>query len=169
MMTLPDDLYSRFFQCYFFSFPGGFVGVASGLGRKEGIYGTRLDEANELIKDFESDEDKNDIFFGPIKSECSRSIKSYIHTQNSRSHSNVSVSTIFEAYPVLPSLTPNLQLTSCLIVMRKYLETIPYLSSKYLTMEEQSEVAMQCAFIDFAAGERVVPRKTVGHLDQESL
>lgn len=147
-----------------FYIPGGFVGVASGLGRKGEIYGTRLDEANKLIKDFESDEDKNDIYFGPLKSECSRSIKSYIHTQNSRSHSNVSVSSIFEAYPVLPSLTPNLQLMSCLIVMRKYLEAVPYLSSKYLTMEEQSEVAMQCAFIDFAAGERVVPRKTVGQL-----
>jgi len=29
--------------------------------------------------------------------------------------------------------------------MRKYLETIPYLSSKYLRMGEQSDVAMQCA------------------------
>lgn len=144
--------------------PGGFVGVASGLGRKGEIYGTRLDDASELIKDFKSDEDNDDTFFGLLKSECSRSIRSYIQTQNSRSHSNVSVSTMFEAYPVLSSLTPNLQLMSCLIVMRKYLETIPYLSSKYLTMGEQSEVAMQCAFIDFAAGERVIPHKTVGQM-----
>ncbi len=34
-----------------------------------------------------------------------------------------------------------------------FLETIPYLSSKYLSPDEQAEVALQCRTLEFAAGE----------------
>jgi hypothetical protein len=144
--------------------PGGLVGVAAGLGRESEIYGNRLDEASELINDFDFDDDQDDEIYKIQKLECSRRIRSYIHTQKARSQNKISVSTVFETYPVLPTLTPDLQLKSCLIVMRRYLDAVPYLSSKYLTMEEQSEVATQCSFVDFAAGERVVPRRSVGHM-----
>lgn len=141
------------------------VGVAAGLGREGEIYGNRLDQASALIKDFYSDdEDQGDDIYRSLKVECSRRIRSYIHIQKSRSLHHASVSTMFDTYPVIPSLTPDLQLKSCLIVMRSYLNVIPYLSSKYLTMEEQSAVAIQCAFIEFAAGERVIPRKSVGNM-----
>jgi len=144
---------------------GGLVGVAAGLGREGEIYGNRLDQASELIKDFYSeDEDQSDNIYKSLKVECSRRIRSYIHIQKSRSQNHASVSTMFETYPVIASLTPDLQLKSCLIVLRGHLNVVPYLSSKYLTMEEQSEVAMQCAFIEFAAGERVIPRKSVGNM-----
>lgn len=146
-------------------YAGGLVGVAAGLGREGEIYGNRLDQASELIKDFYSeDEDQSDNIYKSLKVECSRRIRSYIHIQKSRSQNHASVSTMFETYPVIASLTPDLQLKSCLIVMRGHLNVVPYLSSKYLTMEEQSEVAMQCAFIEFAAGERVIPRKSVGNM-----
>jgi hypothetical protein len=154
------------FLCYYTLHAGGLVGVAAGLAREGEIYGNRLDQASELIKDFYSeDEDhQSDDIYKSLKVECSRRIRSYIHIQKSRSQNHASVSTMFETYPVIASLTPDLQLKSCLIVMRGHLNVVPYLSSKYLTMEEQSEVAMQCAFIDFAAGERVIPRKSVGNM-----
>jgi len=71
---------------------------------------------------------------------------------------------LFKTYPVLESLTPEMQLMSSLLVMRKYLEVVPYLSSKYLTPGEQSAVALQCVYVDFAAGETTEPRQGINHL-----
>jgi len=143
---------------------GGLVGIAAGLGKRDDIYGARLDQAGELIRDFVATENESDPEYNSLKLECSKSIHSYIHTQMDRSQQTASIRTLIEAYPVLDSLPPELQRISCLLVTRKYLEAVPYLSSRYLTIEEQSKVAVQCAYVDFAAGECVRPVQSVGRL-----
>eukprot|EP00590_Aulacoseira_subarctica_P006605 CAMPEP_0172435352 /NCGR_PEP_ID=MMETSP1064-20121228/71131_1 /TAXON_ID=202472 /ORGANISM="Aulacoseira subarctica , Strain CCAP 1002/5" /LENGTH=473 /DNA_ID=CAMNT_0013183655 /DNA_START=590 /DNA_END=2008 /DNA_ORIENTATION=- len=148
---------------------GGLVGIAAGLGKRDDIYGTRLDQAGELIKDFVAKGNESDNTYDSLKLECSKSIHSYIHTQTDRSQQTASISTLIEAYPVLDSLPPELQRISCLLVTRKYLEVIPYLSSKYLTVEEQSGVAVQCAFVDFPSRECVRPVQSVGRLGAGAL
>ena len=148
---------------------GGLVGIAAGLGKRDDIYGTRLDQAGELIRDFVAKENESDHEYNSLKLECSKSIHSYIHTQTARSQQTASISTLIEAYPVLDSLPPELQRMSCLLVTRKYLEAIPYLSSKYLTVEEQSEVAVQCAFVEFPSRECVRPVQSVGRLGAGAL
>jgi len=139
---------------------GGLVGVASKLERTNDIYGARLDQAGELIRDFENGDDDPDS----LKRTLSKRIKMYIHTQHFRSQSPASMNGLFQAYPVLESLTPEMQRISSLLLMRKYLESVPYLSSKYLTPEEQSAVALQCVYVDFAAGETAEPRQGINHL-----
>lgn len=48
--------------------------------------------------------------------------------------------------------------------MKKYLEAVPFLSSKYLTRKDQAAIALQCSFIDFSTGETVQPCVSVGNL-----
>ena len=149
---------------------GGLVSVAAGMHHKVEQYGIRLDQANELIQEFvetddsSHDEEEDDPKYRFSKKAVSKRIKCYIHNQFSRSHRQACSSNLFQSFPVLETLTPELQRNGSLLVMKKYLEIVPYLSSKYLTMEEQSVIAMQCSFVEFATGEAVWPRVGVGHL-----
>jgi len=61
--------------------------------------------------------------------------------------------TLSEAYPTLDILSPELRKLCALHLTHTYLETIPYLSSKYLSADEQAEIALQCRTLEFAAGE----------------
>jgi hypothetical protein len=58
-----------------------------------------------------------------------------------------------EAFPTVDHLSPELRKVCALHLTHAYLETIPYLSSKYLSPDEQAEVALQCRTLEFAAGE----------------
>lgn len=133
----------------------GLVEVAGGLYKKEFLKRTRLDKAREMIGDFETDD-----AYKELRSKILR----FIHAQQIRSQMESSIGNLYQAYPVLESLTPELQRISSFLLIRKYLETVPYLSSKFLTVEEQSELALRCAFVEFAAGEKVTPRSGINHL-----
>ena len=61
--------------------------------------------------------------------------------------------TLSEAYPTLDVLSPELRKVCALHLTHTYLETIPYLSSKYLSTDDQAEIALQCRTLEFAAGE----------------
>ena len=61
-----------------------------------------------------------------------------------------------QVFPVLQGLPFELRRLSSLHLMRKYLEMIPYLSSKYLSTEEQSNLAFKCRYMEFAVGEAFV-------------
>jgi len=47
------------------------------------------------------------------------------------------------------------------MILREDLESVPYLSSQYLTFEEQALVAMECVMMEFGAGE-VVDLENIG-------
>lgn len=61
-------------------------------------------------------------------------------------------------------LPPELQRNSSVLVMNQYLEAVPYLSSRYLSTDEQSDVAMGCVLLEFSAGETIQIENSVKDL-----
>jgi hypothetical protein len=145
------------------------VSVVAGMNQRLDKYGERLDEANLLIRAIpDPDSPENDEEVDPQnrfeKKAVSKSIKRYVHNQFHRSRHEKCTYSLFESFPILETLTPELQENGSLLVMKKYLEAVPYLSSKYLTRKEQAAVALQCSFIDFSTGETAQPSVGVGNL-----
>ena len=58
-----------------------------------------------------------------------------------------------DLFPILPSLPPELQKMAIVLVLQRFIETVPYLSSKFLNIEEQCSVALSCKFLEFSMGE----------------
>eukprot|EP00591_Stephanopyxis_turris_P012916 CAMPEP_0195524934 /NCGR_PEP_ID=MMETSP0794_2-20130614/25061_1 /TAXON_ID=515487 /ORGANISM="Stephanopyxis turris, Strain CCMP 815" /LENGTH=422 /DNA_ID=CAMNT_0040655269 /DNA_START=488 /DNA_END=1756 /DNA_ORIENTATION=+ len=137
---------------------GGLVGVTAAMEVRGEANRKRVDDANDLIDDFLEPEEayeKAEPSWHPDKKSVAKRIKKYIHNQKNLSPNTMCGTTLHECYPVLETLTPELERISSLLVMSKYLEVVSYLSSKCLSLEEQSLVAMGCIFMEFSAGERI--------------
>lgn len=88
------------------------------------------------------------------RKQVAKRIRKYIYTQNERRRSTFRFQCLIQdKYPVLKSLSPELQRTSTLMVVQQYLQKVPYLSSRYLSWHEQSLVAQQCSILEFPAEE----------------
>ena len=111
-----------------------------------------MDEANQLVKNFQDSELPESV------TASTTGIKTRFLT-NQKEHStknwldNGNSLTLSEAFPTVDHLSPELRKVCALHLTHAYLETIPYLSSKYLSPDEQAEVALQCRTLEFAAGE----------------
>jgi len=137
---------------------GGLVGVAAGFGAKDEEFRLRADHANDLIRSFKEENEIHDADTGETiigKDEVANSIRVFIYNQYTRSPNNSHSSTVGESYPVLDSLSPNLQKMASILLMRQKLEKIPYLSSVFLSTDEQAEVVMQSLTLEFSAGATV--------------
>jgi len=134
---------------------GSLVNVAAELQIQRGLHRTRNDEVNEMIGHF----NKRDP---ALDDSCERGIydtemfpkrlKKYIHAQK-MSGKLTSMIKIGRFYPVMESLSPEMQRVSSFMLVREYLEHVPYLSSRFLSMEERSLVAKECIGFEFPAGE----------------
>ena len=146
------------------------MSVAAGMNAREDVFNSRCDEANFLISYFNE----------PIVATCGRAklsdrmsvvdelhqpdnltaeevakrIRLFIHHQyRDTAGTSASLNSIDDLFPVIPTLPPELQMLASLLVLQKELETVPYLSSRYLTIEEQCRVAMACKLFEFSTGE----------------
>jgi hypothetical protein len=147
---------------------GGLVGVTVAMNARSEIYRERIDQANTMIKDFDAGNmlkgSSPDIQATEVARDLEERIKNYIYNQFMRSNHTACVSDLSQTYPVLETLSPDLQRLSALMVFKDDLETVPYLSSRFLSIEARSEVAMECVFLEFAAGEVIDTEKGVGDL-----
>jgi len=152
---------------------GGLVSVVAGMNKRAELYGERLDQANKLIQaipdpDSSDDEEEDDPKYRFTKRAVSKRIKRYVHNQFNTSNRGKCqqpfYSNVFESFPILETLTPELQESGSLLVMKKYLEAVSYLSCKYLTAKEQAAIAMQCSFAEFSTGETAQPSVGIGNL-----
>mmetsp|Transcript_37341 Transcript_37341/g.81751 ORF Transcript_37341/g.81751 Transcript_37341/m.81751 type:complete len:218 (+) Transcript_37341:3-656(+) len=83
-------------------------------------------------------------------------IRLFIHHQyRTSAGTSASLNSIDDLFPIIQTLPPELQMLASLLVMQKELETVPYLSSRYLTIEEQCDVALACKLLEFSSGEIV--------------
>ena len=82
-------------------------------------------------------------------------IRRYIYMQNERPSNMRYVSSMEDYYPVLGSLPPDLQRASVLMVVQDQLNRVPYLSSRFLSKDEQSRVAQQCIILEFPLEDRM--------------
>ena len=121
----------------------------------------RIDEANNLISIFMPEEktrrrhrNKMDDPKLDEKKQIAKRIRRYIYTQSERPRSTFQYAcTLDKRFPVLESLSPELQRSASLMGAQRYLEKIPYLSSRFLSSDEQSLVARQCIILEFPVGE----------------
>jgi hypothetical protein len=102
----------------------------------------------------DNDDEKHSSNMASVDSgDINRRILRYIHSQHRKGHAMTYSSTCAERYPVLTTLTPELYRTACYSLLNTVLENVPYLSSKYLTQTQQGQIAEQCQFLEYAAGE----------------
>ena len=139
---------------------GGLVGVVAGMGSRAEEFRTRIDQANDLIHQFsdpeEVTEDTHEQDAVTLDSKVvARHIRNYIHKQYSKSKGESCINTIPSLFPVLDTLTPDLQKASSVLLANRYLRVVPYLSSEYMSLNELSIVAMQCLNLDFNSGEAI--------------
>jgi len=134
---------------------GGLVGVTAGMQVRDEVFRRRNDQANEMIRSFsDSAEVEGKMGQAPIQSgDVGRRVKKFIHNQYKQSEYDAFAATLSERFPVLDTLSPQLRCASALLMLRDYLEKIPYLSSAYLSADEQSRVALQCVTLDFGKGD----------------
>ena len=147
---------------------GGLVGVVAVMNARSEIYRERIDQANAMIKLFETSNTRDancpDIQVIEDARDLERRIKSYIHSQLMISNNNAFASNIMQSFPVVETLSPDLQRLSAFMILKDDLETVPYLSSRFLSIAARSEVAMECLFLEFPAGENIDIEKGVGDL-----
>ena len=139
---------------------GGLVGVAASADPVNEVYRYRIDQANELIKEFYlnqvnyHDRDKSYYQSNEI-SHAAKSIRRYLLDQKEKCRNAGFTSNLIERFPVVETLSPQLQRMSSLLVVRNHLETIPYISSCFLSSSEQSYVAENCIFLEYPGGEKL--------------
>jgi len=139
---------------------GGLVGVVTAMEVKKELFRERIDRANNLISIFFPEEKaarKKDLRGDPQlveKERVAMNIRRYIYTQSERPLSiTCFVRSLEEAFPVLETLSPELQRSSCLMLMQKFFERVPYLSSRFLSSDEQSIIATRCVILELPCGE----------------
>ena len=131
--------------------------MVAGMGVRAEAYRHRSDEANELIQAFSDTNDATTLVAenGELLSSklVAKHVRNYIHKQYVVSRGESCVSTIQDYYPVFNTLTPVIQEAASVLLLNQYFNIVPYLSSKYLSRQEQAEIAQQCVNLQFASGE----------------
>ena len=103
-------------------------------------YRKDLDKANSLIAAFAPPTDEIDVGVGHPDYVASR-VRRFIFQKYERSLPNrpPEYSTLGRAFPVLQGLSPQLRQLSSLHIMRRYLDMVPYLSSRFLSPEGEQK------------------------------
>ena len=157
-------------------FVGSLVGVAAGFNAEEETFNQRTDEANALISNFKkptfgerktvqagiNDIDMRMSAVGSFDQPTSlnedvvaKRIRKFIFEQYKLSPASSSINGMEDIFPVLSTLPPELQKMAAVLVLQKDLEVVPYLSSKFLSMEEQCRLALSCKLLQFSPDEVV--------------
>ena len=140
---------------------GNLVDVVQGMGSVNQEYVNRMHAANVMMSDFTTKE-------LPGQSRpTSKRVRRFITNQRDRATKNwldsSNMCTLQDAYPTLSILSPELKRECALHLTHSLLETIPYLSTKYLTPKEQADVALQCVTLEFSAGESFDSHPDLGY------
>ena len=118
-----------------------------------------------MIRDF-TEEELPESVTGTYLTDSSARVRHFITSQREMANKNWLDSTnacsLHDAYPTLRILSPELQRVCALHLAHSLLETVPYLSSKYLTPEEQAGVILKCVKMEFSSGERFVKHPDLG-------
>ena len=129
---------------------GGIVQVAASMDPVKNVYEYRKEQANELIKEFTSNHGNN-----PDWDQTADSIRMYLSDQKKKCRNAGFTSNLTHRFPVIETFSPELKRKSSFLVVRNHLETIPYISSRFLSNVEQSYVAENCTFLEYPGGERM--------------
>ena len=138
---------------------GNIIQILDHVHSREMFYKVKMDSANSLINSFSPIDPNREPDYGVGDAEVLASrirrflTEQYNKTSRLSPDSEFNSKKLEEVYPLIEHLSPELRQLTSLHLHRGVLEKIPYLSSKYLSPTEQSEVAFKCVFIEFARGE----------------
>ena len=145
---------------------GKLVEAVSAMGSVAQEYIERMNQANQMVSDFTTKCLPNTVVGTTISTKASKRVRRFITCQRDmatnkwlESHSSP---TLTETYPTLSILSPELQKVCSLHLVHTLLETIPYLSSTYLSPEEQAYVALKCVTLEFSTGEQFSEHPDLG-------
>jgi hypothetical protein len=156
-------LFSGIFWAYII---GSFVeAVSSCMGSVQREFDHRMNQANQMFSDFMT----VDL---PVAAHAKHHIKVSKRVRRFLSRQRESCTkewldessqpTLIDRYPTLGILSPGLQTYCALQLLHPLIEKIPYLSLKYLTPEEQAEVALNSVNLTFSPGERFTHHPELG-------
>ncbi|KAL7550019.1 hypothetical protein ACHAWF_013267 [Thalassiosira exigua] len=155
---------------------GNLVTIVEHMNAKKDHYKRTLDEINTLIRCFSPTGSKEtpldpceqtmeELGVGDPKAVATR-LRRFVGSQYELTSVNKPVDhnacTLDQLHPTLSSLSPELRRLTGLHLMMRYIEMVPFLSHKYLTPEEQAEVAFKCVFLEFSAGESFTKHRKLG-------
>ena len=138
---------------------GNIIQILDHVHSCEMFYKVKMDSANTLINSFSPIDPDREPDYGVGDAEVLASrIRRFLTAQYNKTsrinpNSEFNSKKLEEVYPLIDHLSPELRQLTSLHLYRGVLERIPYLSSKYLSPSEQSEVAFKCVFIEFGRGE----------------
>mmetsp|Transcript_20538 Transcript_20538/g.44575 ORF Transcript_20538/g.44575 Transcript_20538/m.44575 type:complete len:568 (-) Transcript_20538:1001-2704(-) len=144
---------------------GNLVEVVQSMGSINTAYVHRMNEANQMMRDF-TERELPESVTGTLYPDSYKRVRRFITNQRDRATKNwldpSNVCTLHDAYPTLNILSPELQRVCALHLTHSLLETIPFLSSTYLSPEEQADVALQCVTLEFSIAEKFVAHSDLG-------
>ena len=136
---------------------GSLVDVVAVASKLQNEYVERMDKANRMVANFENKMLPESVTGSSVDMKPSKRVRRFLTNQRDHCTKNWldegSSLALSEEYPTLDILSPELRKVCALNLTHNFLETIPYLSSKYLSPNEQAEIALQCRTLEFAAGE----------------
>ncbi|KAL7495293.1 hypothetical protein ACHAWT_006619 [Skeletonema menzelii] len=145
---------------------GSLVDVVAVSSKLQNEYVTRMDEANQLVKNFKDSTLPESVTGSTTGVKASKRVRRFLTNQKDHSTKNWmdegNSLTLSEEFPTLNLLSPELRRECALHLMHSYLETVPYLSSKYLSANDRAEIALQCRTLEFAAGEHFSSHPELG-------
>ena len=87
----------------------------------------------------------------------SKRVRHFLTEQRDRATTNSmdyeTADTLEEKYPTLQIVSPELKKICALHLTHTLIESVPYLSSKYLSPDEQASIALKSFYFEFSAGE----------------
>jgi hypothetical protein len=144
---------------------GNLVGVVQSMDPVAKEYVMRMDEANKMIGDFIETELPECRVPGSNYEKSSKRVRRFITKQRdvaTKSWSSSNAYTLIDAYLTLRILSPGLQQVCALHLTHSLLESVPYLSSKYLSPSEQAMIAMQSITMEFSTAEAFTSHPDLG-------
>ncbi|KAL7549143.1 hypothetical protein ACHAWF_012412 [Thalassiosira exigua] len=139
---------------------GNLVEVVQNLGSTNKEYISHMTQANKMMADFTS-KNLDESVVGTIYSKSTnKRVRRFITNQRDTGTKTWADSsdacTLESAYPTLSILSPELRRVCALHLAHSLLEAVPYLSSKFLSPEEQAYVALKCVDLEFSSSEKFV-------------
>lgn len=142
---------------------GNLVEVVQTISEDKKEFANEMNDANNMLRSFTSKELASAGNFYAKSTPCR--VRRFI-TQNLKSRvaapTDSNTCTLDEAFPTLKILSPELKRICALHLTQGLLETVPYLSTKYLSSEEQADLALQCVAMSFTSAERFASHPALG-------
>ena len=118
-----------------------------------------MDECNQMVRDFTVGRLPASVTGAQMdeRIKVSKRVRHFLTEQRDRATTKSMeyevAETLEERYPTLSIISPELKKLCALHLTHTLIETVPYLSSKYLSPDEQANIAMNSLNLEFSAGE----------------